>query len=229
MPITRRQFTGTVAASLAALLLPKIALQPRYDLQRMLGQWCDNGTVRRYDLKAPYVMQSHAYATDSRAMARICDDGLTIDGSTRIPECTVRVWDSHWHDDGKWQPWPRHLQLVDRDDGVCPLCLHKAVPCPQCDGLGEWCVLPGDHSDFCLACHGLGFVQFPDCPLCHGRQDGPVPAAALVGNKLIGLEYVDIVNRIPDVRWQRGTYPHGPILWQSDIGISGLIMPRTKP
>lgn len=229
MTITRRQFSTGLAASFAALLLPKIKLQPQYDVQAMLGEWCDNGRCSRYDLTAPYEMQDHAYATDARAMARIESGGLQIDGATNIPKHTVEVWDEHWHDDGKWRPWPTHPQTIYNDDGVCPICLHKAVPCPQCDGLGEWCVLPGDRSVYCDACHGLGYVQSPDCPLCQGHWDRPVPSCAAFGNKLIGLEYVDLVNRIPDVYWQRGTFPEGPILWRSEIGIAGMIMPRTKP
>ena len=106
MPMTRRQFGGGVAAALGALLLPKIRLHPHYDLQAMLAPWCAHKLYSKYNLTAPYAMDGHAYATDARAMARILDDGLIVDGSARIPRETVSVWDSFWTDDGPWQPWP---------------------------------------------------------------------------------------------------------------------------
>lgn len=229
MPMTRRQFGGGVAAALGALLLPKIRLQPHYDLQAMLAPWCAHKLFARYKLTAPYAMDGHAYATDARAMARILDDGLIVDGSARIPRETVSVWDSFWIDDGPWQPWPRQPVLMTSGEYGCVLCSHANVECPECCGLGESCVLPGDRSQRCEACGGDGYQRRPECPLCHGRRHANTPTCAVMGDKLVGLQYMDIVARVPEVRWHAGGQVDGPILWRSDIGIAGMIMPMTRP
>lgn len=229
MHTTRRQFMSGVAASLGILTLPRIALQPQYDLQSLLGKWCSQEPGTRYDLTAPYEMQGHAYATDARAMARIVGDGMQIDGTLRIPQQTVDVWQEFWHPDGTWRPLPHNLPMLDGDDGVCPLCLRRGVECEACSGMGEWCVLPGDRYETCRVCAGHGYKSLPDCPVCHGRHDREIPSCAVMDDKLIGLEYLHELYDVPDVQWNVGQQQDGPILWQSPIGIAGMIMPRRKP
>lgn len=229
MTITRRQFVGGVVGAVASLLLPRLKLVPQYDLHALARKWCDNGhQYTRYDLTAPYVMDDFAYATDARAMVRFCDDTLQTDGKLRIPKHTTEVWDSHWHPDGKWFELPRTLKTLNGDDGCCYRCLRANVECPHCAGCGEWVCLPGDRSQRCKACNGSGVYYDPACPVCHGRYDVPLPSSALIGDKLFGLEYVSLMQELPGVRLNAGREYDGTILWESDIGLAGMIMPRKE-
>ena len=228
--ITRRQFVGGVVGAAATLLLPRLKLVPHYDLHALARKWCASEPYMRFDLTAPYVMQDFAYATDSRAMVRFVDDTLQTDGQLRIPKHTTEVWDSHWHPDGKWFDLPHTLLILNGDDGCCYRCIRANVECPQCAGCGEWVVLPGHRSQRCEACHGSGVVYDPVCPVCHGRYDTQLPSCAVIGDKLFGLEYVSLLRELPGVRLNAaGGSEETPILWESEIGLAGMIMPRTQP
>lgn len=230
MTVTRRQFVAGPGAAAATVLLPKLKLLAERDLHALAARWCAPPyTNYRYDLTAPYVMAGNCYATDAKAMVRFEDDAADTDGEVKIPKSTTQVWGQFWQPHAKvWRPLPRRFELLGGDD-TCWRCLREYVECPACAGLGAWISLPGDQEARCSTCLGDGYVRSPSCPVCHGRRGVKLPTVAVWGDRLIGLEYVELLRQLPDVRWNLCADPECPILWQSDIGLAGIIMPRREP
>ena len=228
--LTRRQFHATLGAAASSLLLPRLLLRPDYDLHALAARWCAAEPMVKYDLTSPYIMTGHVYATDAKAMVRFEDDAADTDGQVRIPKETTLVWEQFWRPTRKrWLDLPQSPQVLYGDDGTCWRCLREYIECPACCGLGEWCVLPGDRSQRCDLCHGHGYYRPPSCPVCHGRYDVELPTVAVFRDKLIGLEYCSLLASVPGLRWNSGGNSETPILWQSDIGMAGMIMPRKQP
>lgn len=225
---TRRAFLGGVATAAASLLLPKLQLVPHYDLHALAQKWCGApGETGRYDLTAPYVMGDNAYATDARAMVRFQDQWMRTDGEARIPKCTTSVWQQNWLPESRWVPLPKHFTVQCGDDWVCWKCHAARKDCPQCYGSGEHICLPGDYSMYCKACRGLGVYHDPTCEVCHGRYDIPLPTVAVIDDRLFRLEYISLLRELPNVRLNYGAGGDTfPLLWESDIGMAGMIMPR---
>lgn len=227
--VSRRTFLASVASSVGCLVLPRLQLVPDYDLHVLAAKWCGRpGGSGRYDLTAPYVMHDHAYATDAKAMVRFVDDTMQADGTVRIPECTVRVWEQFWHPI-RWFDLPRQVATLTGDTGDCWQCHRSDVECPFCCGVGEMVVLPGDRVASCKACNGTGLYHDPKCNVCHGRYDVEFPTVARIGSQLFDLTYVSLLREIPGVRLSANLAGDSPLLWQSDLGLSGMIMPKLQP
>lgn len=225
MNVTRRGFGGTVIGAAAALLLPKLQIRPQYDLHAIAKDWCDAEASLRYDLGSPYVMQDHIYATDGRGMIRFADDWMVTNGTARIPEVTVATWNRYWDDGGKWIDLPNRLHLVGELEH-CPSCIRKRNVCTACDGVGEWVTLPGDRSEKCGTCNGLGVMPNKSCQWCGGDAERKVPSVVLLGGNTIGIEYYELISKLPGVRLHPSGNMERPLMFASDIGIQGLMMQR---
>jgi len=225
--VTRRGFLATAAAS---LLLPKLQLVPQYDLHALAQKWCERDTwpTKRYDLTAPYVMGDHVYATDARAMVRFRDPWMHTDGEARIPRQTLEIWNGFWLPEPRWVPLPRRIETRNGDDGVCWKCHQRNVDCLACYGYGEQICLPGGYTVKCKTCNGLGVYHDPACDVCHGRYDLELPTVAVIDDRLFALEYVSLLRELPGVRLNYGCGDDSmPLLWESEIGLAGMIMSRT--
>lgn len=47
----------------------------------------------------------------------------------------------------------------------------------------------------------------------------------ILGSKKIHAYYAELLSRIPGLHWNVGAGANGPILFRSDMGIQGMVMP----
>ena len=217
----RRTFLRGMSALAAGVMVPTLRLRPGYDLHHMVGQWVgDHYDSVRYQLDLPFVVEGQAYGTDSRAIARIhtSEDDTNLDAKRRLPD-VIGTFDSLWHEHGGWHRLPI-INRVEHPDkcSSCPKCSSDGslITCPKCDGEGICC----DH------CNNIGTLSNGACPVCRGVPYGNYRSLQVYGDKLIAAKFDDRLRAIPGVLWCSGGHgKSNPILYRSDIGIEGMIMP----
>ena len=232
MEISRRGFLGGTTALVAGMLVPTLRLRSEVDLHRLVAMWCDQEeAISRYSLDLPFVVDGMSYASDGRGMARVetLDDD-TSDKLRKLPDA-IACYDRFWRDSGRWQRLPEE-NLIRH-----PSC--RCVPCPQCREDGSLIECPQcfegsielDRSpwiDACPLCKGCGELSNGACEVCSGTTYGDYETLQPIGDQLFDVYYVHKLVAIPDVRWCRGNIVQSigqPILFRSDVGIDGILMP----
>lgn len=237
MKISRRTFSKAAAGVAAGLLVPTLKVDAQNDLHRLVARWADwrdrysspNGSGR-YDFRQPFIVDGQAYATDARAMARIATSKTDAyaDEQRKLPPL-VSTWERFWVP-GPWRELPQP-PTMKRRQGYCPACewANAIQLCPTCDGdLIVGFDLNG-RDKVCPTCNGAGEVSRPNCKVCGGKVFGEYERGVALGSRQIDVFYYRQMAAVPDVRWtlshhSRIGYP-GPVLFESPIGISGIIMP----
>lgn len=224
----RRTFAKIVGGM---LLCPVVKLEPqRIDPHRYLGMFCDKSGLQRFDFASPFALRGHVYASDALVLVRVADRGATFtDAQRRLPKNVLETWDKHiLSAERRWRPLEPCRFVAMEADNCCPLCT-ELPNCPACDGEGE--VMTEDDAwsgtVWCSKCCGHGVIASPDCPLCQGRFCGhDIPSVQRVGNKLVSAAYYGRLSQIPGVELNYGLRASdSPILFRSDVGISGIVMP----
>lgn len=214
--LTRRAFAGGVAGGFAALLLPKLSIRPQYDLHTIAKQWCDDGSYTRWDLTNPYLFEDLVYATDGRAMVFFSDEHATAVGDTRVPRNTAYVRSEFWCDAHEWSRLPVNPPNIYEDSltGIqyCAACMINGGECSLCEG------------DGCDGCKWNGWTARRDCRICHGK--GMSASGVVLADQVIGVEYYDRLLGLPGVQLHPSRDAESPLMFRSECGISGLIMPR---
>lgn len=216
MHISRRGFMGSIAST---IFLPGLIVRPKLQLHQIVAGFCSKHKFNRYDLDEPFVQYGHAYGTDAKAMARISTtDDDTSNESRKIPNALL-VYSELWRERGRWRPLPAERLVVAY--GFCPRCSQLDFPdCPYCDQWG------------CDHCNGTGIIRDKNCPVCHGAYEGKFPWLQVMGDKLINVAHFRKLQAIPGIAWN-GSLPNSrafarertPILFKSDIGVDGMVMP----
>lgn len=233
LELNRRSFMRGVAALAAGTLVPTLRFGECH-LQKLLLPWVDrHGDYEfKYDMRLPFVVDGKAYGTDGRGIAEIIAEESSInhDCKRKLPD-VVGVFGKLWKEGGVWHRLPtvNRVRHPGRNH-ACPACLilNAIKECNVCEGFGEyWRDEDGDvRTGTCPGCHGLGVVSLVDCRVCHGRAYGTYNSLQTYGDQTISVRYDYFLRQIPGVQWCRSQagYDH-PILWQSDIGIRGMVMP----
>ncbi|MFA7662915.1 MAG: hypothetical protein WCX88_03285 [Patescibacteria group bacterium] len=218
--VTRRSF---MAAAGSLLLLPKMLVRPKVTTDHLVKRFCDKpDCCSRWKIDEPFVMEGHGYGTDGRAIIRAekAERDTTAEG-LRIPPAT-QAFSQLWVERGPWRRLPRESFVVERY-GICPDCYELIRECPHCDGEG------------CEACHYHGEVGNEHCPTCGGKSFDGKPCLQPFGDKLIAGHMFRRLQAIPGVMWNQGSLERNdfghmarnpyPILFKSDIGVEGMVMP----
>ena len=213
--LSRRQFGTLSAATLVASLL---RVRPEHELHRTVNQFCGQDPCGRFDLTCPFVVSGLAYSTDRRALARIFTNTSDTTATTRRLPNVAMAMDTHWRPEPMWRPLPPE-DLSD-EEGICPRCRKMDLPkCPRCHG--EGCDRPW--------CKGRGFRVEEFCPVCGGEYVGRFPWIQEVYGKKIDIAYYRRMAAIPGVEINIGIRDNDhALLFRSDIGIEGMIMPLAK-
>ena len=214
-PLSRRQFGSLTAATVVASLL---RVRPERDLHRAIKKFCDREPSRRFDLTAPFVVSGLAYGTDGRALARIVTNVSDTTVTTRKLPNVAMAMDTHWQPERIWRPLPP--EALSDAEGICPRCREMDLPkCPRCHGKGcneSWC-------------KGRGFKVEESCPVCGGEYVGRFSWIQEVYGKKIDIAYYHRMADIPGVEINVGVRDNDhALLFRSDIGIEGLVMPLSK-
>jgi hypothetical protein len=235
MDLTRRNFLGGISAIAAGTLVPTLRVRPDLDLHRFVAMWCDPDMVGyRYDLSRPFVVDGMSYGTDSRAIGRIITSETDTDQSEkrRLPD-VLTVWDRLWKERGRWRPLPNTRLIESTAPMACPDCEADGslIECPHCDGLGGHIDNDG-YATMCPQCKGAEWLSNGACPTCHGKPWGNYRRLQPFGDALIDVAFVRKLQQIPGVMWTNSvgvvSYPDkawSPILYKSDVGIEGIVMP----
>lgn len=235
MEIQRRAFLGGAVAAMAGAMVPTMRLRPEVDLHRLAGMWVDSGNeFVRYALNLPFAVDGMSYATDGRGMARIVAsvDDINRDEQRRLPD-VIGCWETLWNE-SKWSRLPderlvQHPEPSRSDYGECPQCTKDGaiIECPHCCGVGE-----SEFGATCPQCRGEGVLSNGACVICRGRPYGPYAYLQPLGGQLVNCKYVRKIRAIPGVMWCQSKVmdrfdgkPWSPILFRSDVGIAGIVMP----
>lgn len=230
----------TFAKALSSLLLvPLLRYQPvEIDRHKLLGMFLDelHWDTRLWDLRRPYIVGQHAYATNSKILARIdTDESEHDDESIKVPP-VGDVWREYNTPGEKWKPF----RLADIDElapstdiDLCPLCDNRRV------SFGE--TLPATFSEV----RGLDYdpddntVRDQSCSLCNGKPYTKHCFQAVSGLH-INYQYAKKLAAIPgcEVAFSANLHQVGGtwspretpvLLFRSDIGIGGMVCPITEP
>ena len=218
--LTRRSF---MAAAGSLLLLPKMLVRPKVETDHIVKRFCDKpGCSSRWKIDEPFVTEGHGYGTDGRAIIRTEKAERDTEAEhLHIPPATL-VFSRLWVENGRWQRLPREAFVVERY-GICPDCYELIHECPWCYGEG------------CAACHYHGEVGNEHCLTCGGHEYVYKPCLQPFGDKLISGHLYRRLQAIPGVMWNLGSLERNdfggmkrnpyPILFKSDIGVEGMVMP----
>lgn len=217
----RRTFLKGASALAAGVMVPTLRIRQEYDLHRMVAQFCARpGEYLRYQLELPFVVEGQAYGTDGRAIARILtsEEDTNHHTTRRLPD-VIGVFENMWQEHGRWRRLPQIRRVTHPDKSQpCPQCWSDGslIECPQCEGEGI----------DCYCCHDWGVLSNGACPVCHGVPYGNYRSLQLYGDKMISVRFDDRLRNIPGVMWCSGGPDEcDPILYRSDIGIEGMVMP----
>lgn len=223
MSVTRRRFVQTMSG---LLVVPLLRFQPaEIDRHKLLGLFVGGEHDSSiYKLHIPYVVGENAYASDGRIMARTwTNDDETDSEVIRIPPFE-RTWTYHFsqsHED--WRPFRLFdiQDLAPTQNAVCPLCDDRRVeldhfPADWTKELDEVDYDPSDNT-----------VRDASCSLCHGREHIG-PSLQPIGDRHIGYEYAKKIAQVPGVEVCLSGRHTEPILFRSEAGILGMVMPRRQ-
>jgi hypothetical protein len=231
--VTRRTF-GKSLASL--LMVPLLKMQTEtIDRHKLLAIFLDDGQwSHRYDFKRPYVIDSFAYGTDGRAMARITTSEDEHDDETiRLPPIKS-AWESHYQPDTAWQPFQIYdvndlLPSQSRYGGICPVCFGGRIQIKQ-DwndiNAKDWVRYDCDPDD--------NTMNDINCPQCKGESFYAGPSLQPVGDVKIGYEYAKTLAAMPGCEvainhsksnfgYPKDHAPFDVLLFRSEAGIAGVV------
>ncbi len=220
----RRSFTKALAS---LLVVPLLKFQPEHiDRHKLLSMFLEETECTfRYDLTRPYIFGDYSYGTDGRVMARIDTDETEHDDDTiRMPPIE-QVWNLNFQPSQIWKPFKlaEYGELVCASQskqygGSCPKCDDRRVsfgadyPTDQAtaDELPEYD--PDDNT-----------IRDRSCFLCRGK---PYYAGSnqRVGSQLIAYRYAKKLAAIPGCEISFSGFQN-VVLFRSDAGISGIVMP----
>jgi len=234
MSISRRGFMS----SAVALFLPKIELLvPQRDCRpEIVANFTAlDKLFARYDLTTPLDFAGDTVATDGRALVRAIGLPFKATGKQAKTPNIGAVYETLWRETGRWQLLPReNLQHYKNDffDTTCPHCCDKRyVECNICHGDGFTLGGPPRIEPIdCPRCKGLSGVEHTTdgsfCVHCNGKGYGDFASLQPFGDKLVDVRFLRRLQKIPGVRWNVGKPDRDkPILFRSDIGVDGLVMP----
>jgi hypothetical protein len=127
--------------------------------------------------------------------------------------------EKHWQPERIWRPLPPE-NLSDAE-GICPRCRKMDLPkCRRCHGKG--CDRPW--------CKGRGFKVEEFCPVYEGEYVGRFPWIQEVYVKKIDIANYRRMSAIPGVEVNIGARDNDhALLFRSDIGVEGMVMPLARP
>lgn len=205
MTLTRREALKVMAGALAAFVLPA----PRRHIN--LLEFCSRNELGKYDLRLPYEMGAHTYASDAGICVRVApQSGDVIQHRGKIPPFEGLSWN---HDRIRgWRELPKLEPLLAKDSD-CPACDGSGyvggvigTDCERCDGMGrEW--FGADYYSTrpitCRTCKGKGhYAPCEECPACKGKAIGVFPTVVKLDGRYfdakryekaraLGAEYVN--------------------------------------
>lgn len=220
----RRTFNKALAS---LLTVPLLNLQPlTIDRHKLLSMFLGE-SWQRYDLSRPYILDGFSYATDARVMARITtSDDESLDETIKIPPLQ-NVWDTAFKPERQWERFHLHDikdLVLSPIYNICPVCDDRRVsygkeyPADEDTALALPDYDPDDNT-----------IRDVSCELCHGRNyEGP--SLQPIAGKKIAYRYAKKLAAIPgcEVSVSAGhgyTNGHQTILFRSDVGIGGILMP----
>jgi hypothetical protein len=229
----RRSFTKAMAS---LLVVPLLKFQPQViDRHKLLSMFLEEDCYSRFDLTRPYVVGDFSYGTDGRAMARIDTNKSEHEDETIKMPPIQKAWDTHYQPSQDWRSFKlaEYDQLVlSQDDmwwgGSCPMCDDRRVsfgenyPTDQttADELPDYD--PDDNT-----------IRDVSCELCHGKRYRG-GSHQVIGGQLIAYRYAKKLAAIPGCEICASDLKHGNshvsmktqnVLFRSDIGISGIVLP----
>lgn len=231
MTITRRSALKSLAATVAAIMVPTVRLRPAIDREALLARFCLPSDVpSRWDLHAPFLHGRLAYATDARWMARAELPSVECDGERLLPR-VEQAWKNAWNPTGAFRPFDLPpidaltLGDLDGDWGSCPECDNRRVsfgdsyPTDQtaADELPDYD--PDDNT-----------IRDVSCPRCHGRPYLG-PNRAMIGGVILDYTRLKTIAQVPNVEVAPAVHAsitsHDCLLFRGD-GFEGILMGMTK-